>query len=58
MYTVGAIIKNEREKHKISQEELCFGICAVSTLSRIEHNEHVYTKINRIKMRFILWWTI
>ena len=23
MYTVGSIIKNEREKHKISQEELC-----------------------------------
>ena len=39
MYMVGSIIKNEREKHKISQEELCFGICAVSTLSRIEHNE-------------------
>lgn len=39
MYMVGSVIKNEREKHKISQEELCFGICAVSTLSRIEHNE-------------------
>ena len=43
MYTVGSIIKNEREKHKISQEELCFGICAVSTLSRIEHNEQTPT---------------
>ena len=39
MYTIGSVIKKEREKHKISQEELCFGICAVSTLSRIEHNE-------------------
>lgn len=39
MYMVGSVIKNEREKHRISQEELCFGICAVSTLSRIEHNE-------------------
>lgn len=39
MYTIGSVIKHEREKRKISQEELCFGICAVSTLSRIEHNE-------------------
>lgn len=39
MYTIGSVIKYEREKRKISQEELCFGICAVSTLSRIEHNE-------------------
>ena len=39
MYTIGSVIKNEREKRGISQEELCFGICAVSTLSRIEHSE-------------------
>lgn len=39
MYTIGSVIKHEREKRGISQEELCFGICAVSTLSRIEHSE-------------------
>ncbi len=39
MYVVGSVIKSEREKLGISQEELCFGICAVSTLSRIEHSE-------------------
>lgn len=39
MYFIGSVIKKEREKNRISQEELSFGICAVSTLSRIEHNE-------------------
>lgn len=38
MYFVGSVIKREREKYKITQEELCFGICSVSTLSRIENN--------------------
>ena len=43
MYFIGSLIKSEREKHRVSQEELCFGICAVSTLSRIENNEQTPT---------------
>ena len=41
MYSVGMVIKNEREKRGISQKELCSGICALSSLSRIENNEQV-----------------
>lgn len=37
MNSVGAIIKSKREADKISQEELAFGICSTSTLSRIEN---------------------
>lgn len=36
-YRIGEIIKEERIRKRISQEELCFGICSVSTLSRIEN---------------------
>ncbi len=43
MYFIGSLIKSEREKHRLSQEDLCFGICAVSTLSRIENNEQTPT---------------
>lgn len=43
MYSIGKVIKAAREKKKISQEELCFGLCSVSTLSRIENNEQVPT---------------
>ena len=36
IYRIGARIKEERVRQKLSQEDLCYGICAVSTLSRIE----------------------
>lgn len=36
IYRIGARIKEERIRQKLSQEDLCYGICAVSTLSRIE----------------------
>ncbi len=36
-YGIGKIIREERIRKKISQEELCFGICSVPTLSRIEN---------------------
>ncbi len=35
-YRIGAIIREERIRKNISQEELCEGICASATLSRIE----------------------
>lgn len=36
-YQIGPILKEFRIRHNISQEELCFGLCATSTLSRIEN---------------------
>ncbi|MGN0431760.1 MAG: helix-turn-helix domain-containing protein [Lachnospiraceae bacterium] len=38
LYKVGRKIKEERIRKKISQEELCYGLCSVSTLSRIEND--------------------
>lgn len=35
-YTIGEILREVREREKYSQEELSFGICTPSTLSRIE----------------------
>ena len=40
-YLVGSILKENRIRLKISQEELCFDLCAVSTLSRIESGAQV-----------------
>ena len=40
-YTIGNIIKEYRIRLKISQEDLSFGLCAVSTLSRIENGAQV-----------------
>ncbi len=36
LYIIGKMIKEFRERRRISQEDLCDGLCAVSTLSRIE----------------------
>lgn len=36
-YRIGQIIREERVRKKISQEELSFGICSVATLSRVEN---------------------
>lgn len=35
-YAIGDIMRNARRKHGLTQEELAFGICSVSTLSKIE----------------------
>lgn len=37
IYGIGQRIREERIRQKFSQEELCYGICAVSTLSRLEN---------------------
>lgn len=36
-YEIGDVLRNARLRHGLTQEELSFGICAVSTLSRIEN---------------------
>lgn len=36
VYTMGSIMKEARIRNRLSQEELCYGICSVSTLSKIE----------------------
>lgn len=38
-FKLGTYIKKRRKELGISQEELCGGLCAVSTLSRIENNQ-------------------
>lgn len=40
-YIVGGVIKEFRIRYNISQEELCDGLCAVSTLSRIESGKQI-----------------
>lgn len=40
-YTVGDMIRDARERQKYSQEELSYGICTASTLSRIENGLQV-----------------
>lgn len=39
MFTVGQVIKNERFKSRITQEELSDGICTPSYLSRLENGQ-------------------
>lgn len=43
-YQVGFILKEFRLRYGISQEELCFGLCASSTLSRIENGRVLPTR--------------
>ena len=38
-YHIGEYIKRKREEQKIKQDELCYGICDCSTLSRIERGK-------------------
>lgn len=40
-YTIGEILREVREREKYSQEELSFGICTPSTLSRIENGVQI-----------------
>ena len=37
VYRVGRIIQEERNRRHIAQDDLCDGICSISTLSRIEN---------------------
>ena len=37
MTTIGTILRDKREELDLSQEDVCEGICSVSTLSRIEN---------------------
>lgn len=38
-YHIGEYIKRKREEKEIKQDELCYGICDRSTLSRIERGK-------------------
>lgn len=40
-YTIGEVLRETRERKKYSQEEVCYGICTPSTLSRIENGVQV-----------------
>lgn len=40
-YTIGEVLREARERQKYSQEEVCYGICTPSTLSRIENGVQV-----------------
>lgn len=64
-FKLGTYIKKRREELEMSQEELCEGLCAVSTLSRIENNQQDPTRnltknlLERLGLpndRFLLLW--
>lgn len=38
-WSIGNIIKQEREKRGATQKQLCRGLCSISTLNRIENDE-------------------
>ncbi len=38
-YIIGELLRDARERQKYSQEEVCYGICTPSTLSRIENGQ-------------------
>ncbi|MCL2222287.1 MAG: helix-turn-helix domain-containing protein [Oscillospiraceae bacterium] len=45
MLSIGEIIRTNRVKQKISQEELCFGICSLSSISRIENGAQAPSRV-------------
>lgn len=64
-FKLGTYIKKRREELKMSQEELCEGLCAVSSLSRIENNQqdpsrnltkNLLERLGLSKDRFIALW--
>lgn len=64
-FKIGTYIKKRREELQISQEELCEGLCAVSTLSRIENNQqdpsrrltiNLLERLGLPKDRFVAFW--
>ena len=38
---VGSMLREQRERYNVSQEDLCDTVCAVSTLSRLENGKHI-----------------
>ena len=57
VYSMGAILKKCRETKGITQEELCYGICTPSALSKIEHGlrEPSYVKFASLMERMGEW---
>lgn len=64
-FKIGAYIKKRREELQISQEELCEGLCAVSSLSRIENNQqdpsrrltiNLLERLGLPQDRFVAFW--
>lgn len=64
-FKLGTYIKRRREELNISQEELCEGLCAVSSLSRIENNQqnpsrsltkNLLERLGLPKDRFLALW--
>lgn len=64
-FKFGTYIKNRREELKMSQEDLCEGLCAVSSLSRIENGlqdpsrnltKSLLERLGLPKDRFIALW--
>lgn len=51
MYTIGWLIKNERIRKKITQEQLCHGICSTSYYSKVENG---YAAANQIVIKMLL----
>lgn len=64
-FKIGTYIKKRREELQISQEELCEGLCAVSSLSRIENNQqdpsrrltiNLLERLGLPQDRFVAFW--
>lgn len=57
VYSMGTILKKCRETKKITQEELCYGICTASALSKMEHGvrEPSYVKFASLMERMGEW---
>lgn len=57
VYSMGTILKKCREMKKITQEELCYGICTASALSKMEHGvrEPSYVKFASLMERMGEW---
>lgn len=57
VYSMGSILKKCRETKGITQEELCYGICTPSALSKIEHGlrEPTYVKFASLMERMSEW---
>ena len=64
-FKLGTYIKKRREELGISQEELCGGLCAVSSLSRIENNQqdpsrlltrHLLERLGLPQDKFTAFW--
>ena len=53
VFFIGEYIKNQRETLRLTQEQVCDGICDPATLSRIENGHHTpsRTKVNALLQR-------